>query len=248
MYGFKLLSGIGEATFSENESLSEFYSGLPLSWMNNIFRVDGNLPNLEHVVSEALAKYAGRIPMMWHVGALTTAHERVKEILTGQGLHFEGAEPGMVLEREKLKYSDPLPDFSVRSVEHTDQISDWLNVYAPVFSFTDAVKQHFETFIRSQVGRCDNQGWFTGYASGTPVSTAYYFIDSGVCMIYNVGTDPQFRKKGYARRVVEAAIAHANARCHDPITLYASEMGRALYEDMGFVEVYRFDKYVLAES
>lgn len=244
MNGFKLISGIAGSTFIDNAQISEFFSGYPIAWMNGVFRIDGNSSILENLIRDTVAKYGGT-PMIWRLGEITPNKERVAELLLKNGLKFSGSEPGMVLDLNKLHYSEPVPGLTVKMLEYKQQIPDWLDQFASVFDLPADAKSHFDVFIQGNVGCVNDQAWFVGYVDDVPVSTSYYLIDSGVTMIYNVGTINGYRKKGCGRRVVEAAIDHALKISNDPITLYASEMGRPLYEDMGFVEVYRYNEYTL---
>lgn len=47
-------------------------------------------------------------------------------------------------------------------------------------------------------------------------------------------TEPAHRGKGHARRIVKAAIAWAREQGCPRMTLHASEMGRPIYERLGF--------------
>jgi GNAT superfamily N-acetyltransferase len=52
--------------------------------------------------------------------------------------------------------------------------------------------------------------------------------------ILNVYTEPQFRHRGLARRLVETALSWCKANAIDFVILHASEQGRSLYESIGF--------------
>jgi GNAT superfamily N-acetyltransferase len=52
--------------------------------------------------------------------------------------------------------------------------------------------------------------------------------------ILNVFTEPPFRKRGFARRLVEAIMAHCAAEGIRVIGLHASVEGRSVYEALGF--------------
>ena len=47
-------------------------------------------------------------------------------------------------------------------------------------------------------------------------------------------TEPAFRGKGLATKIVETAIAWAKARGFPSMTLHASDLGRGVYEKLGF--------------
>jgi GNAT superfamily N-acetyltransferase len=53
--------------------------------------------------------------------------------------------------------------------------------------------------------------------------------------IVNVFTEPEWRKQGLARRLLEDIIAWARDQKFDRLVLHSSEAGRSLYERVGFV-------------
>jgi GNAT superfamily N-acetyltransferase len=54
-------------------------------------------------------------------------------------------------------------------------------------------------------------------------------------MILNVYTEPEFRRQGVARRIVETILRWIRARGLRSANLHASDEGRVLYEKLGFV-------------
>ena len=52
--------------------------------------------------------------------------------------------------------------------------------------------------------------------------------------ILNVYTEPEFRRGGLARRLMEAALLWCKANAIDFVILHASPQGRRLYESLGF--------------
>ena len=50
----------------------------------------------------------------------------------------------------------------------------------------------------------------------------------------NIYTAPAYRRRGVARRIVEKLIEDAKARGIRSVLLEATEMGRPLYESLGF--------------
>jgi ribosomal protein S18 acetylase RimI-like enzyme len=52
--------------------------------------------------------------------------------------------------------------------------------------------------------------------------------------ILNVYAEPEFRRRGLARRLVEAALHWCKANEIDFVILHASQEGRGLYESLGF--------------
>jgi ribosomal protein S18 acetylase RimI-like enzyme len=52
--------------------------------------------------------------------------------------------------------------------------------------------------------------------------------------IYNVYTEPAYRRQGIARRLMEHALADMRARGIRTVGLHASDFGRRMYEQLGF--------------
>jgi len=88
------------------------------------------------------------------------------------------------------------------------------------------------------------QAWFVEDASGRVVAGAGVNLleyhpgprdpqPRRPCVI-NVYTEPEFRQRGLARRVMEAIVEWCRANGYPAVTLHASEFGRPLYESLGF--------------
>ena len=73
-----------------------------------------------------------------------------------------------------------------------------------------------------------------GAVDGLPVSTATAVVAGGFCGIYAVATSPDARGRGYGEALSWAATGF---RPDLPATLQASDMGRPVYERMGYETV-----------
>ncbi|HXQ20024.1 MAG TPA: GNAT family N-acetyltransferase [Candidatus Acidoferrales bacterium] len=54
--------------------------------------------------------------------------------------------------------------------------------------------------------------------------------------VLNVYTEPEHRRRGLARQLMQAILAWCEARAVARVTLHASDDGRALYESLGFAQ------------
>ena len=54
-------------------------------------------------------------------------------------------------------------------------------------------------------------------------------------MIVNVFTEPEWRRRGLAKLLMNTIIAWSRDQNLDSLVLHASDDGRALYEKLGFV-------------
>lgn len=53
-------------------------------------------------------------------------------------------------------------------------------------------------------------------------------------MILNMYTEPEFRRRGFGRKLMERMIAWCRAQGYKTVSLHASDAGRPLYESLGF--------------
>lgn len=63
-----------------------------------------------------------------------------------------------------------------------------------------------------------------------------YDLECRRATILNVYTDPEYRRRGIARALMQAMIDWCRSQGFAGVTLHASKDGRHLYESLGFVE------------
>lgn len=63
--------------------------------------------------------------------------------------------------------------------------------------------------------------------------------------IMNVYTSPDFRGEGYAKDILDAAIAEAKARGVEQVLLVTTKMGQPVYEKYGFQQAEEFMEILL---
>lgn len=82
---------------------------------------------------------------------------------------------------------------------------------------------------------CDNARVVAGGAvviSSWPAHA--YDLECRRATILNVYTEPEYRRRGIARRIMETMIAWCKQEGFARVSLHASERGRPLYESLGF--------------
>ncbi len=88
-------------------------------------------------------------------------------------------------------------------------------------------------------------GWLAVTPAGEVVGSGGVVIDqhppgpanpSGqIGYVMNLVTDPRYRRRGIARRVLQDILRWLKERSIQRVTLHATEMGRPLYKELGFV-------------
>ena len=88
-------------------------------------------------------------------------------------------------------------------------------------------------------------GWLAVTSTGVAVSSGGVVIDqhppgpsnpSGqIGYIMNIVTVPRYRRRGIARRIMQAMLKWLAEQGIQRVTLHATEIGQPLYEELGFV-------------
>lgn len=108
----------------------------------------------------------------------------------------------------------------------------------------DAMMQRFLPWIEAKIASGDYLAWLAVSSGDIVVSGAgLWLMDWPAHMvgssarrgnILNVYTEPEFRHRGLARWLIEAAFHWCKANEIDCVILHASQQGRSLYESLGF--------------
>jgi ribosomal protein S18 acetylase RimI-like enzyme len=106
----------------------------------------------------------------------------------------------------------------------------------------------FEPWVRERLASGEYAGWLATIRTSAGVERSvagsglliYNWVPSVFDPIgrrgyvLNVYTDPAYRGRGLARKLVDRTLEHARAQGLYVVSLHASEMGRSIYESLGF--------------
>lgn len=76
------------------------------------------------------------------------------------------------------------------------------------------------------------------------VAGTWSFLHGSDCGIYAVGTVPGWRRRGFARSLLEHVLADAQGRGARTATLQSTRMGQPLYESFSFEPVGRYEEWI----
>jgi GNAT superfamily N-acetyltransferase len=108
----------------------------------------------------------------------------------------------------------------------------------------DAMETASESYFRSALENGTYRGWLAEAGEGEVVGGGGIVISAWPAMprapqaqratILNMYTDPAYRRRGVARRLMTAMIDWLTAQGFCEVSLHASDFGRPLYEQLGF--------------
>jgi len=101
-----------------------------------------------------------------------------------------------------------------------------------------------EAFLRVRLVDGTYRGWLAVTADGRPAAGGGIAIipwpgspeDPAPrrAWVQNIYTEPEFRRRGIARQIMETIVEWCRGQCFHAVSLHASTFGRPLYEAMGF--------------
>ena len=107
----------------------------------------------------------------------------------------------------------------------------------------DAMDAAYGVILRYEIPVGSTRVWVIDEGGLIAASGALKFTDwlprpdgqrRGLVYAHSVYTVPEYRRQGLARRILNAMIDYCRDNDWPRLSLHASEMGRGLYEDLGF--------------
>lgn len=207
--------------------------------MGNVTALTQPVADPEAVLAEVEAFYArGRQPWMLFVvpEAVPSVERTVLHRLTDEGWF-----PGLLLDPIPTTEA-PLPaGLEIRRVKTGEELEEYERAAARAYGVpsgpVDAGWLGYPGF-----------SFHLAYFRGEPVATATLVASHGIAGIVYVGTVPEARGRGFGRAVVGRAIETGRLQGLTMSALWATPMGRPVYERMGFRQNTRYRVWTAPHS
>lgn len=177
-----------------------------------------------------------------HVRLLPLARENEREILSSLGIESGGATSVELIEDLSSAKSD---DHVVLTSRVTDA---WLDAYTGAHAYAPDERAAVQAIL-------ETVPYPMGFAhlveQGVPVAAGRTAIIDGVAGFYQIATAPDQRRKGHARRIMSALMAHSDrqgARQGYLQVEMRNAPARALYGSLGFKSLYIYDYWPVPTS
>ena len=218
----------------------------PSPWPNTVFDLDfPEGEELPPVLVQGI--HDGSIPNKVRTGP-TSRPADVERRLTDALFVLDDVTWGMTLELSSRRRVQPPPGLSLEPLEED---ADFL-AFTGIVS-TELIPAGIEAWpafagVLAAMGR-DRAFGLLGQVGDKAASTAFAFIDGeGVGGIYFVATDATMRRRGFAGAITSAILDELKRRGVEQCVLHASELGRPVYEGLGFQVECRLARYHLPAS
>ena len=123
-------------------------------------------------------------------------------------------------------------DLEIRAVRSESDVAMFIRALVEGFAISELTNLPSSRIMDERVLADGAMRCWIAFADGQPVGTSVAYVSDGIVGVYLVSVLPSARRRGFG----EALTWHATlADSASPSTLQASELGRPVYERMGYV-------------
>jgi hypothetical protein len=222
-------------------------TGLPMDWFNQIL-IEGEHATPAAVLDAVIQARGQGIDFV--VRLRQGIDDRFIPTLIQAGLEPEAPQtaiPGMVafpIDRDAVA-KQAVPELDIQRVTDAAGIDAHRQTATAGFGADPAVAQG--TVCANLLGRPDC-AVYLGDAGGDPVVSGLGWRTGRTIGVYSIATIASARRRGYAAAMTARVVADGALAGCDVAALQASEMGRPIYERLGFRTVITYAAYTEIES
>lgn len=143
----------------------------------------------------------------------------------------EASTPGMVLSSLTDLRPEIPAHFELAPVTHPDQLETVAVATADGFGVPVEFTRHMAP---TSMIDDDSMQWFVGHVDGEPAGCGQLLLTDDVAGVYTIAVCAPFRRRGLGQAMTRAVLLAGRDRGATYGILQSSEMGRSVYERMGF--------------
>ena len=219
----------GERTFRDPGRLAMTDAASPLPFSNLIVIESPPGADVEPLVAEIRSFVGGHPGGPCLLKSLFPLPD-----LTPHGCTLMGHPPLML--RTPIALPAPPPDLQIVEVDDEQTSCDFEETL--VFGYPAPMLEPFRAGCFLPPGALDAPRWhhFVGYADGRAVAAGSCYADDHVLRVENIAVMADTRGRGFGAAITAATIA---VNLDAAATLVASDLGRSVYEQLGFRALHR---------
>lgn len=230
-----LLAEGSRAELHESDGLRWYHTGRDDPYANAVVVTELEGADADAAIDAVLAELRSRGATFtwWHMPGASPPD--LGERLAARGLVPDRPWRGMAMAIEQVDEPFSVEGLAINRVTNEAEFDTFLEVFAPILSSSDAFTAFFRDAARGIGFGADAPAvHLLGLLDGAPVATTTVLTAAGAAGIYNVTTREAARGRGIGASMTSAAVALGRQRGMSIATLQASDMGRPVYERLGF--------------
>jgi GNAT superfamily N-acetyltransferase len=215
-----------------------FATGLPVPLFNQVVIERGAAT--PDAIAEAVATMRDRSET-FVVNLRRGTDDRFVPVMAELGLALPAEAtpmPGMAVHPIGSTPDQGPADLDIRLVEDQAGMEDHLRTAAAGFGMPEAL---LRAFVSADLWRQDGRAVYVGSVDGQPVTTGLGVRTGRTIGVYNIATIEGARRRGYGATMTERVATDGAAAGADVAILQSSEMGRRVYEGLGYRTVVEYE-------
>jgi ribosomal protein S18 acetylase RimI-like enzyme len=220
-------------------------TAIPHSLFNSVILTGQDLAVIDTAIelSAECHKTMG-VAVLWRVSPLAEGGD-VRARLEGVGLQRGDPSPAMLIDLSDMPPPKSVDGLVIEAADDAERRRDWGRLTIEAFGMEES--------LQTAMGSCEatipadmfeDQPRFVGYLEGVPVAVSSLVMTDGVAGVYAVATLPHARKRGIGAAMTLHAMCEGKRRNADVAVLQATDMGRPVYEQIGFRTVFNYQNYL----
>jgi GNAT superfamily N-acetyltransferase len=195
------------------------------------------------LVVDQMAK--GVAPRLWMTGPSTRPRD-LEERLARHGFVKKSEAIGMACSLSHLRADLPNPPgLEIRTVSDDQALRSWARIVTTgLFQRPESAAEPFARVMSPAVS-AGRATLYLATRAGRPAASSTLYVTGEVAGIYHVATLPDLRNRGIGRSITAAAALRARELGCRTAILQATQLGRPVYERLGFVELSRLGRFWL---
>jgi ribosomal protein S18 acetylase RimI-like enzyme len=229
---YRSFAGFPNAETIDNDEMFAVLTHIPIPFFSGVARTSLDAGDVDATLDLLRSK---NCPFRWWVTP-STRPDGLGAMLRERGLRHAYDAPGMIADLTAVPLDVPLPPgIRMRHLTHVDELTDWMGVFAVVFSSSEHERGVWlDAYARCGVG--ENMPWqhFVAYEGETPLATTSVLVEGDLAGIYFVATMPEARGRGIGSAATRAAMRYAREAGATRAALQSSDSGFGVYRGLGF--------------
>ena len=238
-------SGVPGSLITRRGGVALIATGLPFRFFNQVLVEDDSAREKALEAAVATTRDRGdRFMVHLRVGTdkrFVTTMKRLGMI----PIEGEPLMPGMAMQPVPALPLAVESDHEIRRVFDSAGVEGHLRVVIEGFGMPEAIAR---AILPASIVSLPGIALYAGYTDGVPVSSGLGVRTGNTIGIYNIATIPSHRRRGYGAAMTSRIAADGAAAGCDVAILQASEMGRPIYEQLGFSTVVEYRAYIDPDS